>query len=374
VSGLNGRMKRNKIEVINGRARFLSSSQVEIHLPEGQTRSVRARSTIIATGARPLTPPIAGADSPGVMGTDDLLNLENTPESIAIIGGGVVGLEMATFLSKLGCNVHVLEIMPHCLPGQDAEVVSTLEDVLRKEGIDIQCSVRVEGIEDAEKGKRVRFAGDGGESQIEVAAVAVCAGYQARIDDLGLDECGVLTNDGSIQVNEGMETSVPGVYAAGDVVGGPMLAHVGYAEGKVAAENAMGGQSEMDYQAVPQCIFTTPEVASVGLTEQEATARGHDVHVGRFPFVANGMATILGENQGLVKMVAERTYGQILGVHIVGPRATALIPEAALAIRTEATVQDIQATMHPHPTLSEALWEAALDLTGETLHYSSSGK
>jgi dihydrolipoamide dehydrogenase len=188
---------------------------------------------------------------------------------------------------------------------------------------------------------------------------------------LGLDECGIVVNRGGIQVNEKMETNVPDIYAAGDVVGGMMLAYVGFAEGRVAADNAMGKGSKIDYQAVPQCIFTSPEVASVGLTEEEALAQGYKLQIGRFPFIANGMAEILGEPGGLVKIITEQKYGQILGVHIIGPRATSLIPEAALAMKLEATPREIIATMHAHPTLSEALWECALDVSGETIHFMS---
>ena len=198
--------------------------------------------------------------------------------------------------------------------------------------------------------------------------MAISVGYKPNIEGLGLDECGIAIDKGSIQVNERMQTSVPGIYAAGDVVGGMMLAYVAIKEGTVAAENATGMNSKIDYHAIPQCIFTLPEVASVGITEEEAVAQGYEVEVGRFPFAANGMAMILGEQRGLVKIITEKKHGQILGVHIIGPHATGLIAEAAIAMKLESTHEDIIATTHTHPSLSEALWEAAMDVSGKAIH------
>jgi len=261
--------------------------------------------------------------------------------------------------------------MPHILPAQDTELTSILEGILKGDGIQIYCGARVNKIENADGGKLVTFFADDGEKKVEAETVAVVVGQKPNIEGLGLDECGVATNEGSIQINDNMQTNVPGIYAAGDVVGGMMLAYVGMAEGKVAAENALGRESVVDYHAVPQCIFTMPELASVGITEEEAVAQGYQIQIGRFPFAANGMATILGERRGLVKIITEQKYGQILGVHIIGPGATSLIPEAALAMKLEVTPQEIVATMHAHPTLSEALWEAALGVTGETIHFYS---
>ena len=204
--------------------------------------------------------------------------------------------------------------------------------------------------------------------------MAIAVGYSPNVEGLGLDEAGVLVNKGGIQVNERMETGVPNIYAAGDAIGGMMLAYVAMAEGMVAAENALGGNSTIDYQAVPRCTFALPELASVGLTEEEAVTQEYQIKVGRFPFSANSMATILGERRGLVKIITDQKYGQILGVHIIGCRATDLITEAALAMKLDVTPQEIVATMHPHPSLSEALWEAARDVSGETIHFPSQNK
>lgn len=372
VSGVKSLLDGNKVEVINGRAKFTSPKQVEVDSGQGKKQVVQARKVIIATGSKPIVLPIPGADSPDIMNTDSLLNLSYLPKSLVMIGGGVVGVEMATILAKLGCKVSIVEMMPHILPTQDAELASILSQALKEDGVEIYCGAPVSRIDDTKGGKLVVLLdGNKAEKKLKAAAVAVSVGQKPNIEGLGLNECGVVTDKGRIQTNERMETNVPNIYAAGDVVGGMMLAYVSFAEGKVAAENAMGRDSKIDYQAVPQCIFTSPEVASVGLTEEEAVARGYEVRIGRFPFAASGMAAILGEQRGLVKIISDQKYGQILGVHIIGPQATSLIPEAALAMKLEVTPQEIVATMHAHPTLSEALWEAALDVTGETIHFPS---
>jgi dihydrolipoamide dehydrogenase len=258
--------------------------------------------------------------------------------------------------------------MPVCLFGQDSQVISVVEDSLRKEGVDIFCNASITGIGDSQQGKRISFSTTGEEQSLETACIAVCVGYRPNTEGLGLEECGIQTDNGAIKVNSRIKTSVPDIYAAGDVTGGIMLAHMGYEEGKVAAQNALGVLSHVNTDTVLRCIFTSPEAASVGLTEEEAASRGYNPVTGSFPFAANGMAQILGDTRGLVKIIADEKYRQILGVHIVGPNATGLIHEAALAIRLESTAFDLQQTIHAHPTPSEALWEASLDLTGEALH------
>lgn len=372
VSGVEGLLRGNNVEVISGRAKLTQPKQIEIDSGQGKKQTIQAEKVVIATGSKPIVLPIPGADSPDIMDAESMLNLDRLPKSLVMVGGGVIGVEMATILAKLGCKVSIVEMMPHILPTQDAELSAILDQALRGDGIEIYCGAQVTKIEDTKGGKLLTFSDSNKvEKKLEAEAAAVCVGYKPNIEGLGLNECGITIEGGRIQVNETMQTSVPDIYAAGDVVGGMMLAYVSFAEGRVAAENAMGRDSKIDYQVVPQCIFTLPEVASVGLTEEEAVAQGHQLRIGRFPFVANGMAKILGEQRGLVKIITDQDYGQILGVHIVGPRATSLIPEAALAVKLEATAQDIIATMHAHPTLSEAIWEAALDVTGEAIHFHS---
>ncbi|MFC1950152.1 dihydrolipoyl dehydrogenase [Chloroflexota bacterium] len=374
VAGVQSLLEGNKVEIIKGQAKFTSPKQLEIDSGQREKQVIQAKKVIIATGSKSVALPIPGADSPDIMNTWELLNLDHLPKSLVMIGGGVVGVEMATILAKLGCKVTIVEMMPHILPTQDAELASILGDALKEDSVEIYCGARVSRIEGTKGDKSVILSEGEKEQKLEAETVAVSVGQKPNIEDLGLDEAGVAVNKSAIQVNKSMETSVPNIYAAGDAIGGLMLAYVAMDEGMIAAENAMGRDSKIDYQAIPQCIFTLPSLASVGLTEEEAIAQGHEIRIGRFPFVASGMAVILGEQRGLVKIITEQKYDQILGVHIIGPRATDLIPEATLAMKLECTPQEIVATMHAHPTLSEALREAALDVTGETIHFSSQNR
>jgi dihydrolipoamide dehydrogenase len=375
VAGVESLLKGNKVEVIKGKARLAPSLHVEIDTRQGQKQTIKAKKLIMATGGKPIKLPIPGTDSSsGVINAENILDLKRIPKSLLIIGGGVIGVEMATILAKLGCQVTIVEMLPHILPLEDAELTTILGRALKEDGVQLYEGSKVSRIEDSEGGKTATVTTGDVEKKLQAEVVAIAVGYCPNVDNLGLNEAGVKVSKGGIQVNEHMQTSVPGIFAAGDAIGGIMLAYVAMEEGIVAAENTLGKNSAIDYQAVPKCTFTLPELASVGLTEAEAVARGHQVKVGRFPFSANSMATILGERRGLVKIITEAKYGQILGVHIIGPHATKLIAEATLAMKMEATPQDIVATIHAHPTLSEALREAALDVTGETIHFLSKNK
>jgi dihydrolipoamide dehydrogenase len=375
VSGVESLLKGNKVEIINGRARLLPSLQIEINRGDGQKQVVQAKKIILATGGKPVTLPIPGADSPsGIISAEKILNLDKIPKSIIMIGGGVIGVEMATILSRLGCQVSIVEMLPHILPLEDAELTSILAKALKEEGVRLYEGVCVSQIEDSPGGKTAIISDGKTEQKLEAEAVAIAVGYQPNTDGMGLEEVGVKINKCAIQVNEEMETGVPGIYAAGDATGGIMLAYVAMEEGSFAAENAMGRDRAIDYSVVPRFTHSLLELASVGLTEEEAKSQGYEVKTGRFPFSANSIATILGERRGLIKIIAEPKYGQILGIHILGPRATELIAEATLAMKMEATVPDIVATLHAHPSLSEAMHEAALDVTGETIHYPSKNR
>lgn len=370
VSGVQGLLKGNGVEVIPGRARLLPSRQVEVIGDDGEKQVFQAQKIIIATGARPITLPIPGADSPkGIINAENVLDLEEVPESLLMIGGGVIGVEMATILAKLGSKVTVVEMLPHILPLEDEEMTAAVSKALQSDGVEIYENARVSAIEDKASGKTVTVATADGEKKLETKMVAIGVGYRPDTDGLGLEEAGITVEKGAIKVNESMATSVPGVYAAGDATGGIMLAYVAMEEGVVAAENALGKEAAMDYQVVPRCVFTLPELAGVGLTEAESREQGYDVQVGKFPFAANGMAVIKGERRGQVKIITDRKYGQILGVHIVGPQATELIAEAVLAMKLDLTPEEIIATIHSHPSLSEAFREAALDVNGETIHF-----
>ncbi len=373
VGGVELLMKENGVEVLRGRGKLLSPSEVEVQSEDGSSKSIRAQKVIVVTGSRWKKPNITGADR--MITTDQALEFKEVPRSMLILGSGAIGLTFAAIYSKLGVSVTVIEGSAQLLPEFDKETVAVLEKELKKEKIRIHTEAHLKSITDGEKGdSSVTVSVKGQDTTFVSQYVLLAEGREANIDGIGLDNAGVKVSNGAVAVSKKMETSVANIFAAGDATGGHMLAHVAFAGGKVAAENAMGGKTEMDYTAVPRCVHTSPEIASIGLTEEEAVAQGYQIRIGRFPFAANGTATILGERAGKVKMISETKYGQILGVHIIGPHATELIQEAALAMKLDATPLEISSVMHTHPTVSEALMEAALDVTGETLHFVSANK
>ena len=367
LGGVKLLMDGNGIEVLKGIGRLISPSKVEIVLEDGSTSSLEASKIILATGTRSARLPVPGGD--GTLSTEDALDLSEIPSSLVVVGGGAIGLAFATIFNKLGTSTIVVEESSHILPGVDAEIVTQLLKELKRQKIQVHTDARLIEIKENEAGEKQVVLNVKGEESFLTAQCVLAAGERlANVEELGLEVVGVKVNNGNIEVDRHMETSVSGIMAAGDVVGTPRLAHVAFAEGRIAAENALGRTSEMNYTTVPQCINTFPEIASVGLTEDEAISSGYKTRIGRFPLAANGMATILSERSGFIKIVSEVDYGQVLGVHIIGAHASELIAEAALAVGLEITSQDMGTTIHAHPTLSEALMEAALDVTGEAKH------
>ena len=368
VGGVTSLMRKNKIKVIKGTGTIVELNVVKVLESKEE---IKGDSIIIATGSKPSKIPVKGIDEPGVMTSDDALVMNQLPQSALVVGGGIVGLEFAQILNGMGAKVTVVEMMPQILPGEDTEVAQMLEGILREDGIEIYCGATITGIESTTPGgKRVLFtAADDGEEVRTVEKVLVAVGRRPNTDDLGIEKLGVTLDKGRIVVNERMETNIQGVYAVGDVVGGLMLAHVAMEEGKCAVENAMGLDSRMNYQAVPRCVYPSPAVAAVGLTEAEAHKEYQDVRVGRFPFMASGRALTLNETQGVVKVITDARYGQIIGVHILGLQASELIAEAVLAMRLEVTPEEIASCIHAHPTLSEAVMEAALNVDGKAIHF-----
>lgn len=356
------------VEIIEGTARLTSPGRIEV-ASRGLTRSLGAKKIILATGSTPAIPSIPGVDSARVLTSDRVLSLEAPPRSLAIIGGGVVGVEIATIFARLGVEVSIVEMMPQVLPGEDTEIAAELSRLLRKRGIQVLVNAKVEEIRQAPGDvDPVVVWIEGTERRIEAEKVLIAAGRKPALDGLGLPEAGIKVSAGAIRVNRQMETSQPGVYAVGDAVGGIMLAHVASREGIVAAENALGHEATIDYRGIPRCVYTIPEVASAGLTEQQAIDGGHDVAVGKFEFKANGRARIAGEAEGFVKVVVDRQYGEVLGVHILGPHATELIGQATLAIKAELTADVFRSNLAAHPSLSEALAEALEDVIGRAVH------
>lgn len=369
VAGVTSLLRKNRIKVIKGIGTLVDSRTVGIL---GESDKINADSIIIATGSKPSTVSIKGIDEPGVITSDEALTMGQLPKSIVIIGGGVIGLEFAQIMHRMGSEVTIVEMMPQILPTEDTEIANMLEEVLKKEGIEIFTNATVTSIRSAKQEEKVvSFTTRDGNGERERIAekVLLSVGRCPYTDDLGVNKLGLAMDNDRLVVNEQMETNIPGVYAIGDVVGGLMLAHVAMDEGKCAVENVMGADCKIDYRAIPRCVYTSPEVAGVGLTETDAKEEYGNIKVGRFPFTASGRALILNETAGMAKIIADASYGEILGVHIIGPQATELVAEAVLGIRMEATFEDIASTIHAHPTLSEAVMEAALNAGGKTIHF-----
>jgi len=367
VAGVGTLMASNGITVVRGTASFLSPRELSVALSEGGTRIVRADSVIISTGSEPVVPPIPGFELDGVITSTEALSLEKLPESVVLVGGGVIGMEFASLFSSFGVKVTVVEMLPGILPMLDGEIVGILRGVLERKGVVFHTSSKVTGVEKKGTGLSVSVETPRGATKLEAEKVLVSVGRRPVTRGLGLEKIGLSMDRSRIKTDKKMETSVKGVYAVGDCASPIMLAHVASREGEVAAENIMGHKTEMDYKTVPNAVYTAPEIASVGLTEKEASEKGFRVKIGRFPLMANGKSLIMNETDGLVKYVVDEKYDEILGVHIIGPRATDLIVEGALALRLEATVDELVTTVHAHPTVGEALLEGALAVRGRSI-------
>jgi dihydrolipoamide dehydrogenase len=369
VSGVAGLMKSNGIEVIKGLGRFVTPQKVEVTDEKGSKTFVEATKTVVATGSVSADLPIPGIQSDGVIDSTAALQLKEIPDSMVIIGAGPIGLEFGTLFSALGTRVMILEMMPQILPNEDSEVASALEKSLKRFKMQILTGCTVKEVAAGPEGKKiVRASAPHGEKSFEARYVLAAVGRKANIKGLGLEEIGVGFTKKGVEVNEKMETNVPGVYAIGDVTGQWLLAHFASAQGEVAVENALGHPSKLNPRVVPRCVYTLPEVGMVGWSEKEAAEAGYKIKVGRFPFAASGKAMAIGQREGFVKIVADAKYDEILGVHIVGPHATDLIGEAVMAMQLEATAEEVARSIHPHPTLTEALMESAFDVNGMALH------
>jgi dihydrolipoyl dehydrogenase len=390
TDGVGQLLKANGVSVYNGHARFTSPNSVEVvgagksplgdggplyNAPadaKGQSAAtVSGKHIIVATGSTPAELPIPGKELPGVINSDGAFMLRAVPKRIVIVGGGAVGTEWATMFSAFGAEVTLVELLPNLLPLEDEDMGRTLARSFQKRGIDVKTSSTVANIDQAGKRLKVTITDKDGKNEQTVEADNVLIGVSRRPNtlDLNLDRTGVQTDKrGYISVDDQMRTSVNGVFAIGDVVGKVQLAHVATHQGLVAAAVIAGHDEKMDYKAVPAATFTHPEVASVGLTEAKAREAGHDVVVGKFPFAALGRAQTYGSTEGLIKVVADKKYGEVLGVHIIGPSASDLIPEGVLALQLEATLEDVANTIHAHPTLGEGSMEASMVALGLPVH------
>jgi dihydrolipoamide dehydrogenase len=350
-----------KIAVLRGEAQLIGPGSIKIG-----NELLAAAKIIVATGSLPSRLSIPGSNLAGVLTSDQILELETMPESLVVIGAGVVGCEFASIFSALGAHVTILEVLPRILPPVDEEIARRFQQILRSQGVTIHTRASPQEIR--AEGERLRLLFALGDEQQEVVADRVLMAVGHRPCSDGLEAAGVALRDGSVAVNEHLETSVENVYAAGDVLGLYMLAYVASYQGIIAAENALGGSRQADYRAVPTCVYTLPEIASVGLREEDARAQGVSHKVSRFPFSALARAQLLGQPLGLVKLICEQPSGRLLGMHILGPRATDIIGEGVLAVQTGATAQDLAHTIHGHPSLSEAIYEAAWGIIDSPFH------
>lgn len=362
--GIRNLFKANGIEVITGDAAITAPGTIQVG-----DETIAAKSIIVATGSSPAQIPGLEIDGKRVISSTEALDLETLPKRVCVIGAGAIGAEFASMWNAFGVEVTLVEMLPRVLPLDDAELTQGLEKIFKKRKIDVRTETKVKNLDVSKKGVHVEFEGEKTDP-VDVDLVLVGIGRKFHSDvvtkskDLGVK----LGTRGEILVDERMETNVKGIYAVGDVTAKTMLAHGGSAEGLVAAANATGGNAKMNYRVVPACTFTTPEVARVGLTEEQARATGADVKVGRFSFMAIGRAHAIGETDGMVKIVGDAKTDEVLGVHIMGHEAGELIASAAVAMKMEATVAEIAHTIHTHPTLSEAVMEAAEDYFGAGIH------
>lgn len=369
VNGVTGLMKANKIRVIEGTASFASKTALEVVKKDGTKENVPFDKVILATGSVPAVPPIPGVkENAACVDSTGALAFDHVPETLLVIGGGVIGMELATAYSRFGAKVTVVEAMSKLLPMMDGELTAMLRKKMEASGVTILTEAKVQSVEAAPAGAKVQVEVGGKVESFEAEKVLVAVGRRTDTEALGLDKVGIAHDRGRITVNDKMETNVPNIYAIGDCLGKVMLAHVASAQGEVAAENALGETAVYDGKTNPSCVYTDPEFAGVGLTEEKAKEEGIAYQVGKFPLMANGKALIMNGGEGMIKFIIGKEYGEVLGVHILGPRATDLIGECALAIGMEATVDEIYATIHAHPTVTEAVREAALAATKRAIH------
>jgi dihydrolipoamide dehydrogenase len=365
--------KKHKIETIRGTGKLLAAGKLAVTAPDGATTEVAAsKAIVVATGSRPKDLPAIGLtiDQRTMISSDEALLLEAAPKTLAIVGAGAVGCEFADIFNAFGTQVTLLEVLPRILPAEDGEMSDAVARAFRKRGITVHAGAQIQSAAVTKNGATIAFTVGGKAETLKVEKVLVATGRAPNTEGIGLDAAGVaLTDRGFIRVDGAMRTSRAGVFAIGDVAGPPLLAHKGSREGIVAAETIAGRRPHpIDYTGVPGATYCHPEVASVGLTEERCKEQKLEYVVGRFPFSANGRARTAGETDGLVKIIRGKQYGEILGAHIAGAHATELIHELAVARANEYTVEEIELAIHAHPTLSEAVAEAALDAMGRVLH------
>ncbi|GAB2496883.1 dihydrolipoyl dehydrogenase [Algoriphagus taiwanensis] len=362
-------MKKNKIEVIAGWGKVQPGKKVEVADKEGKKTVYSADNIIIATGARARELPSMKIDNEKIIGYRKAMTLENQPKKMVVVGSGAIGVEFAYFYNAIGTEVTIVEFMDRIVPVEDEEVSKALEKIYKKSGIKIMTSSEVTGVDTKGKGCKVTVKTSKGEETLECDIVLSAAGVVSNLENIGLEDVGILVDKGKIQVNDYYQTNMPGYYAIGDVVPGPALAHVASAEGIICVEKIAGHHPEpLDYKNIPGCTYCSPEIASVGYTESKAKEAGYEVRVGKFPFSASGKASAAGAKDGFVKLVFDKKYGELLGAHMIGANVTEMIAEIVAIRKLETTGHELIKTVHPHPTMSEAVMEAAAAAYDEVIH------
>jgi dihydrolipoamide dehydrogenase len=368
-NGVQFLMKKNKIEVIKGYGKVVPGKKVEVKGEDEKTQTISAKNIIIATGGRSRELPNLPQDGKKIIGYREAMTLDKQPKSMVIVGSGAIGVEFGYFYNAMGTEVTIVEYMPNIVPVEDVDVSKQLERSFKKSGIKIKTSSEVTNVDTSGSGCVVTVKTKKGEEKIEADIVLSAVGVQANIENIGLEDVGIATDKGKIVVDDYYKTNIPGYYAIGDCVPGQALAHVASAEGIICVEKIAGHNPEpLDYGNIPGCTYCSPEIASVGMTEQQAKDAGYEIRVGKFPFSASGKASAAGHKDGFVKVIFDKKYGEWLGCHMIGANVTEMIAEAVAARKLETTGHEIIKTVHPHPTMSEAVMEAAAAAYDEVIH------
>ena len=367
--GIQFLFKKNSIAHIKGFGRLAGNNNVEVEDPDGNKKNYSAQNIIIATGARSKELPNLKQDGKKIIGYREAMTLEKQPGSMVVVGSGAIGSEFANFYQSLGTSVTLVEFLPRVVPNEDEEVSKQLERSFKKIKMKIMTDSSVESVDTSKDKCHVIIKTPKGQEVVEADIVFSAVGITSNIEDIGLDSAGVKTDKGKVIVDDYYRTSVPGIFAIGDIVHGPALAHVASAEGIICVEKIAGVEVEpLDYKNIPGCTYTNPEIASCGLTEAAAKEAGYDIKVGKFPFTASGKASASGAKDGFVKLIFDATYGELLGAHMIGANVTEMIAEIVVARKLETTAHELIKAVHPHPTMSEAIMEAAAAAYGEAIH------
>ncbi len=369
TDGIAGLMKKNKVSVLRGRGELVGPTRVAVTGPEGAREELEARAICLATGSVPIALPFLPFDGKRVVDSTGALDFDTVPTHLCVIGAGAVGLELGSVWRRLGAQVTVVEMMPQIVPFADGQMAKTLQRALKEQGLELKLKTKVaSAVVDAEGVTLTLVDAKDARSELRCDRVLCAVGRRPLTEGLGLERVGVEREGARVKVDASLRTSVPSIYAVGDLVQGPMLAHKAEEEGVAVAELVAGKPGHVSYESIPNIVYTHPELAAVGLSEEQAKERGLEYRLGRFLFRANGRAKSLGEEEGMVKIIADAKTDRLLGVHIVGPRASEMIAEAVVAFELHASAEDLARTVHAHPTLSEIVKEAALAVDGRALH------